>query len=145
MRDQKLWPRKNGRIVIFRCRRNLEYRTRRKLKVGMESANQIHIQALASCIVERKVFEHYYVPPIIIYYFASHTPFPSFGPFALHRCLFLPSSTCDPYLNTLTRPCFSWLATFAPCDPSLSFFFFSSVLAFIQLAPPSLDQHFHHF
>ena len=27
-------------------------------KAGMESANQIHIQPLASCIGERKVFEH---------------------------------------------------------------------------------------
>ena len=35
-------------------------RSARKIptKVGMESANQIHIQPLASCIGERKVFEH---------------------------------------------------------------------------------------
>ena len=32
---------------------------RKKLtEVGMESANQIHIQPLASCIGERKVYEH---------------------------------------------------------------------------------------
>ena len=31
---------------------------RKPTKAGMESANQIHIQPLASCIGERKVFEH---------------------------------------------------------------------------------------
>ena len=31
---------------------------RKPTKVGMESANQIHIQPLASCIGERKVYEH---------------------------------------------------------------------------------------
>ena len=31
---------------------------RKPTKAGMESANHIHIQPLASCIGERKVFEH---------------------------------------------------------------------------------------
>ena len=31
---------------------------RKPTKAGMESANQTHIQPLASCIGERKVFEH---------------------------------------------------------------------------------------
>ena len=31
---------------------------RKPTKAGMESANQIHIQPLASCIGERKVYEH---------------------------------------------------------------------------------------
>ena len=31
---------------------------RKPTKAGMESANQIHIQPLTSCIGERKVFEH---------------------------------------------------------------------------------------
>ena len=31
---------------------------RKPTKAGMESTNQIHIQPLASCIGERKVFEH---------------------------------------------------------------------------------------
>ena len=31
---------------------------RKPTKAGMESANQIHIQPLASCIGEREVFEH---------------------------------------------------------------------------------------
>ena len=31
---------------------------RKPTEAGMESANQIHIQPLASCISERKVFEH---------------------------------------------------------------------------------------
>ena len=31
---------------------------RKPTKAGMESANQIHIQPLASCIGERKVFDH---------------------------------------------------------------------------------------
>ena len=31
---------------------------RKPTKAGMESANQIHIQSLTSCIGERKVFEH---------------------------------------------------------------------------------------
>ena len=31
---------------------------RKPTKAGMESANQIHIQPLASCISERKVYEH---------------------------------------------------------------------------------------
>ena len=31
---------------------------RKPTKAGMESANQIHIQPLASCIGERKVYKH---------------------------------------------------------------------------------------
>ena len=31
---------------------------RKPTKAGMESANQTHMQPLASCIGERKVFEH---------------------------------------------------------------------------------------
>ena len=31
---------------------------RKPTKAGMESANQIHIEPLASCIGERKVYEH---------------------------------------------------------------------------------------
>ena len=31
---------------------------RKPTKAGMESADQIHIQRLASCIGERKVFKH---------------------------------------------------------------------------------------
>ena len=31
---------------------------RKPTKAGMKSANQIHIQPLASCIGERKVYEH---------------------------------------------------------------------------------------
>ena len=38
-----------GRGPIFRCRRKPECR-RKPTKAGMESANQIHIQPLASCI-----------------------------------------------------------------------------------------------
>ena len=48
---------KYERIPIFRCRRKPSAR-RKYTNVGMESANQIHIQPLASCIGERKVFEH---------------------------------------------------------------------------------------
>ena len=44
---------KYGRPRISSCR----YRGK-PTKVSMESANQTHIQPLASCIGERKVFEH---------------------------------------------------------------------------------------
>ena len=48
---------KYERIPIFRCRRKPECPEKTYTKTGMESANQIYIQPLASCIGERKVFE----------------------------------------------------------------------------------------
>ena len=46
---------KYGRFRNFRWNQN----TRRKpIKAGMETANQIPIQTLASCIGERKMLEH---------------------------------------------------------------------------------------
>ena len=48
---------KYERILIFRVGGNRSAR-RKPTKAGMESANQIHIQPLASCIGERKVFEY---------------------------------------------------------------------------------------
>ena len=49
---------KYERIPIFRTVGGNRSARRKPTKAGMESANQIHIQPLASRIGERKVFEH---------------------------------------------------------------------------------------
>ena len=56
-RDQKLLPRNMKGFRFLGVGGNRSAR-RKPTKAGMESANQIHIQPLASCIGERKVFEH---------------------------------------------------------------------------------------
>ena len=64
MRDQKLWTRSMKGFIFLGVGGNWSARKKKKkkkknpTKVGMESANQIHIQPLASCIGERKMFEH---------------------------------------------------------------------------------------
>ena len=54
---RKLWTRIKEGFQILDVGRNRSAR-RKPTKAGMESANQIHIQPLASCIGERKFFEH---------------------------------------------------------------------------------------
>ena len=56
-RDQKLWTRNMKGFRFLGVRGNQSAR-KKPTKAGMESVNQIHIQPLASCIGERKVFEH---------------------------------------------------------------------------------------
>ena len=56
-RDQKLGTRNMKGFRFLGVGGNRSAR-RKPTKAGMESANQIHIQPLASCIGERKVFEH---------------------------------------------------------------------------------------
>ena len=56
-KDQKPWTRNMKGYRFLGVRRNRSAR-RKPTKAGMESANQIHIQPLASCMGERKVFEH---------------------------------------------------------------------------------------
>ena len=58
--------------------------------------------------------------------------------FALHRCLFLPSNTSDPYLNTLTRPYFSCLVTFMWPIPFLIQFSTSIHPASTSITGPAL-------
>ena len=57
MRDQKLWSRNVEGFQFLGVGGNWSAQ-RKPNKAGMESANQIHIQPLASYIGERKVFEH---------------------------------------------------------------------------------------
>ena len=56
-RDQKLWTRNMKRYRFLGVGGNRSA-WRKPTRAGVESANQIHIQPLASCIGERKVFEH---------------------------------------------------------------------------------------
>ena len=56
-RNQKQWTRNMKGYRFLGVGGNRSAR-RKPTKAGMESANQIHIQPLASCIGERKVFEH---------------------------------------------------------------------------------------
>ena len=62
---------------------------RKPTKVGMESANQIHIQPLASCIGERKVCEHYKptLERVFIYFL--------FTLFCLFVCFFFLMAVCQ--------------------------------------------------
>ena len=55
--DQKLWTRHTEGFRFLGAGGNRSSR-RKPTKTGMESANQIHIQPLASCIGEKKVYEH---------------------------------------------------------------------------------------
>ena len=49
---------KYGMILDFLGVRGNRSAQRKLTQAGVESANQIHIQPMASCIGERKVFEH---------------------------------------------------------------------------------------
>ena len=57
-RNQKYWTQLYGEVVRFLGVGGNRGARRKPVKAGMESANQIHVQPLASCIGERKVYEH---------------------------------------------------------------------------------------